>query len=92
MTEKVKSGRGGKRPGSGRKPVKVEDDVKLAIQKAIAQDPGVLTRMWKKFLEKAEKGSTAHAKLLCSYYYGLPVENVHVSTKQMILTRLIINE
>lgn len=89
--EKPKSNRGGYRPGSGRKPMKIESDVRSAIEAALAGDPGILRRMWKTFAEKAERGSVGHAKLLCAYYYGLPIENVNVSTKQMILKRIIVD-
>lgn len=91
MTEKIRGKRGGARPGSGRKPIKVEDNVKAAIMQAVAKDPERVTRIWDKVLEKAEKGSYLHQQLFFNYYYGRPKENIEVSTKQLILTRHIIN-
>lgn len=83
---------GGARPGAGRKPLKVEDNVKLAIKKAMSSDPAVLTRIWEKVFEKAEKGSERHIQILFNYYYGKPIESVIVNSKAMVLKRIIINE
>lgn len=90
--EKKKSNRGGKRPGAGRKPMKVEDNVRLAIQQALSEDPEQVRRIWKKILEKAEKGSDRHALIFLQYYHGKPVETVNVTSKQLKITRRIIHE
>lgn len=92
VEQKVKSNRGGYRPGSGRKPAKVEQGVRSAILLAIAKDPECMTRIWTKILERAEKGSYLHQQLLFNYYYGKPTEVVELSTKQMILKRIIVNQ
>lgn len=83
--------RGGYRPGAGRKRASIEDNVRAAIKKALAKDPAQLTRIWEKVFEKAEKGSDRHIQILFQYYYGKPVENVHVQSKQMIITRNVVS-
>lgn len=89
---KVRGKNGGARPGAGRKPMAIEDNVKAAIKKAMAKDPAQLNRIWEKVFEKAEKGSDRHIQILFAYYYGRPIETVQVSSKQMILKRIIVNE
>lgn len=89
---KPRGTRGGYRPGSGRKPMKVEDDVKSAIRESLAKDPERMTRIWDRVFEKAEKGSKDHITILFNYYYGKPVEHVQVATQKMILKRIIVKE
>lgn len=77
--------KGGKRPGAGRKPVAVEEDVRAAIRRAIEDSPEAINKIWKSILEKAEKGSDKHAQLLFNYYYGKPKEN-EGAPSEMIIT------
>lgn len=65
--------KGGKRPGSGRKSLSHEENVRDAIKSALG--PESLTKIWKKIIQKAEEGSDRHAQLLCNYYYGKPKDN-----------------
>lgn len=83
--------RGGFRPGSGRKSMAVEDNVRGAIKKAMKDDPKQLSRIWKTVFERAEKGSDRHIQILFQYVYGKPIENVQVLSKQMIISREIVH-
>lgn len=83
--------RGGYRPGSGRLSKKEQEDIKVAIRKALSKDKKQLTRIWKKILDKAEDGSIKHIEIFFNYYYGKPTESVMVQTKQMIVKRVIIS-
>lgn len=70
---------GGKRPGAGRKPNKIEEDVKTAIKNALAESgEDALQIIWKKVIEQAQKGSEKHIQILLNYYYGKPVDNVNI--------------
>lgn len=87
----VKKKMGGARPGAGRKPMAIEKNVTDAIKRAMRKDPKQMDRIWQTILEKAEKGSVPHANLLFNYYYGRPVEQVTVTSKQMVLKRIIVD-
>lgn len=76
--------KGGKRAGSGRKPLAIEDNAQAAIKEAIKNDPGALSNIWKNIVEKAQKGSDRHAQLLFNYYYGKPKENEGTPTEMII--------
>jgi hypothetical protein len=89
MTE-VKKKLGGVRPGAGRKSAAVEKSVRDAIRRATKKDPKAIERVWQKVIQKAEEGSERHAALLFSYQYGKPVEQVQVTTKQLIFKRIIV--
>lgn len=77
---------GGKRPGAGRKPLAIEDNVKAVIKRALDQSGGneAMTEVWKKIIEKAKAGSDKHAQILLNYYHGKPKENLEQPTEMII--------
>jgi hypothetical protein len=76
---------GGARPGSGRKALAVEDNVKEAIKQALASSgPDALAKIWAKIISKAKQGSEKHCQLFLSYYYGKPKENLEQPTEMII--------
>lgn len=76
--------KGGKRPGAGRKPLSVEDDVRGAIRNAIQNDPDALNEIWKRVVKEAKGGSDKHTQLLFNYYYGKPKDNEGAPTEMII--------
>lgn len=66
---------GGARPGAGRKPRPVEEDVKGAIDSALQKNPGALEDIWLKVIDKAKDGDVRFTQILFNYYYGKPREN-----------------
>lgn len=74
--------KGGARPGAGRKPQKVEDNVKETIRAALRD--GSLERVWKKVIQQAEQGSDKHINILFNYYYGKPKDNEGQPTEMII--------
>lgn len=79
------SNKGGARPGAGRKPLSLENDVKTAIKLALAKDPDALTAVWSKVIEKAKAGSDKHISILFNYNYGKPKDN-EGQPSEMIIT------
>ena len=78
--------KGGARPGAGRKPVAIEDNVKLVIKQALdaSGGPEAMIQVWKKIIEKAKGGSDKHAQILLNYYHGKPKENLEQPTEMVI--------
>lgn len=78
--------RGGVRPGAGRKPVAIEDNVKECIKRALDVSGGqdALNEIWKKIIEKAKEGSEKHAQIFLNYYHGKPKENLEQPTEMII--------
>lgn len=76
--------KGGARPGSGRKPLSLENDVKSAIKQALEADPDALTAVWAKVIEKAKEGSDKHISILFNYNYGKPKDNEGQPTEMII--------
>lgn len=74
--------RGGARPGAGRKPNAVEDNVKAHIKAAMTDAD--LRAIWQKIVEMAKTGSEKHTQILMSYYYGKPKENEGQPTEMII--------
>ena len=71
--------KGGRREGAGRKPAKVEDDVRGAIKSALdSKGPDALKNIWLKVVDKATEGSDKHIQILMNYFYGKPVDNINV--------------
>lgn len=87
-----KKKRGGLRPGAGRKPKLLDENARYAIQKALRQDPEQLVRIWKTIMDKAEKGSDRHAQILFNYYHGKPVETVNVTSKELKVNLIVVQE
>lgn len=77
---------GGARPGAGRKPMAVEENVKGFIKRAMDQCGGeaALVEVWKKIVEKAKDGSDKHAQILLNYYHGKPKENLEQPSELII--------
>lgn len=77
---------GGKRPGAGRKPMAVEENVKGFIKRAMEESGGeqALVDVWKKIVEKAKAGSDKHAQILLNYYHGKPKENLEQPSELII--------
>jgi len=77
---------GGKRSGSGRKPMAVEENVKSFIKRAMDKTGGeeALVEIWQKIVEKAKAGSDKHAQILLNYYHGKPKENLEQPTEMII--------
>lgn len=77
---------GGKRPGAGRKPMAVEENVKGFIKKAMDECGGeaALIAIWKVIVEKAKQGSDKHAQILLNYYHGKPKENLEQPSELII--------
>lgn len=70
-----KPGKGGKREGSGRKP-KVQEVKLVESMDAIS----VPDEIWKALLYKCLQGDTGALKLWLSYRYGLPRQQIDVTT------------
>ena len=70
-----KKGAGGARPGAGRKP-KIQE-VKLIEQMDAISVPD---EIWKALLYKCKEGDTAAIKLWLSYRFGLPKQQIDVTT------------
>ena len=70
-----KKGAGGARPGAGRKP-KIQE-VKLIEQMDAISVPD---EIWKALLFKCKEGDTAAIKLWLSYRFGLPKQQIDVTT------------
>ena len=70
-----KPGKGGKREGSGRKP-KVQEVKLVESMDAIS----VPDEIWKALLYKCLQGDTGALKLWLSYRYGLPKQQIDVTT------------
>ena len=66
---------GGARPGAGRKPKILE--VKLIEQMDAISVP---EEIWKALLYKCQEGDTAAIKLWLSYRFGLPKQQIDVTT------------
>lgn len=77
---------GGKRPGAGRKPKEVEENVKAYIRRAMEANGGeqALIDVWGVIVRKAKEGSEKHAQLLLSYYHGKPKENLEQPSELII--------
>ena len=71
----TKPGKGGKREGSGRKP-KVQEVKLVESMDAIS----VPDEIWKALLYKCLQGDTGALKLWLSYRYGLPRQQIDVTT------------
>lgn len=81
------AGSGGQRPGAGRKPKAIEDNVKASIKKAMMECGGeesVLTAIWKNIIDLAQKGSDKHQNIFLNYYHGKPKENLEQPTEMII--------
>lgn len=76
--------KGGKRPGAGRKPIAIEDNVRGAIKLAMVNDPNALNEIWQKVLFEAKLGNEKHVQLLFNYYYGKPKDNEGQPTEMII--------
>lgn len=70
-----KPGKGGKREGSGRKP-KVQEVKLIESMDAIS----VPDEIWKALLYKCLQGDTGALKLWLSYRYGLPKQQIDVTS------------
>lgn len=70
-----KKGAGGARPGAGRKP-KIQE-IKLVEQMDAISVPD---EIWKALLYKCKEGDTAAIKLWLSYRFGLPKQQIDVTT------------
>ena len=70
-----KKGAGGARPGAGRKP-KVQE-IKLIEQMDAISVP---EEIWNALLFKCKEGDTAAIKLWLSYRFGLPKQQIDVTT------------
>jgi len=68
-------GKGGKREGSGRKP-KVQEVKLVESMDAIS----VPSEIWKALLYKCLQGDTGALKLWLSYRYGLPRQQLDITT------------
>ncbi len=77
---------GGKRPGAGRKPMAVEENVKGFIKRAMEEVGGeeALVQVWRVIVEKAKMGSDKHAQILLNYYHGKPKENLEQPSELII--------
>ncbi len=71
----VGKGKGGKREGSGRKP-KVQEVKLVESMDAIS----VPDEIWKALLYKCLQGDTGALKLWLSYRYGLPKQQLDITT------------
>ena len=71
----VGKGKGGKREGAGRKP-KVQEVKLVESMDAIS----VPEEIWKALLYKCLQGDTGALKLWLSYRYGLPRQQIDVTT------------
>ena len=71
----IGKGKGGKREGSGRKP-KVQEVKLVESMDAIS----VPDEIWKALLYKCLQGDTGALKLWLSYRYGLPRQQIDVTT------------
>jgi hypothetical protein len=78
--------KGGARPGAGRKPVAIEDNVKAVIKLALDQSGGAdaMVEVWSMIIKKAKAGSDKHAQILLNYYHGKPKENLEQPTEMII--------
>jgi hypothetical protein len=74
--------KGGARPGAGRKPNAIEDNVKAHIKAAMTDAD--LKAIWQKIVEMSKSGSEKHTQILMSYYYGKPKENEGQPTEMII--------
>ena len=70
-----KPGKGGKREGSGRKP-KIQEVKLVESMDAIS----VPDEIWKALLYKCLQGDTGALKLWLSYRFGLPKQQIDVTT------------
>ncbi len=70
-----KDSRGGKRPGAGRKP-RVQE-IRIIEQMDTVCVP---EEIWRALLYKCQQGDTAALKLWLSYRYGLPRQQIDVTT------------
>jgi hypothetical protein len=77
---------GGARPGAGRKPIAIEDNVKAVIKSALATLGGedAMREVWEMIITKAKAGSDKHAQILLNYYHGKPKENLEQPTEMII--------
>jgi hypothetical protein len=77
---------GGARPGAGRKPNAIEDNVKQVIKNALDTMGGesAMQEVWRMIIEKAKMGSDKHAQILLNYYHGKPKENLEQPTEMII--------
>jgi hypothetical protein len=71
----IAKGKGGKREGSGRKP-KVQEVKLVESMDAIS----VPDEIWKALLYKCLQGDTGALKLWLSYRYGLPRQQIDVTS------------
>jgi hypothetical protein len=77
--------KGGARPGAGRKPIAIEDNVKEVIKMALGRSgDDSMVLIWQKIIEKAKAGSDKHAQILLNYYHGKPKENLEQPTEMII--------
>lgn len=76
---------GGARPGAGRKPLAIEENVKEVIKKALAAEGNdALEKVWQMIIKRAVAGSEKHAQILLNYYHGKPKENLEQPTEMVI--------
>lgn len=71
-------GKGGYRPGSGRKSKAEEMGLPALIEEVIGEEGK--KAVIKKLFEKAKDGSYLHAQLLLAYMYGKPQDHVDVTS------------
>ena len=71
----IGKGKGGKREGAGRKP-KVQEVKLVESMDAIS----VPDEIWRALLYKCQQGDTGALKLWLSYRYGLPRQQVDITT------------
>ena len=71
----VAKGKGGKREGSGRKP-KIQEVKLVESMDAIS----VPDEIWKALLHKCLQGDTGALKLWLSYRYGLPKQQIDITS------------
>ena len=74
--------RGGARPGAGRKPAAIEDNVKAHIKSALNEED--LRKIWQNVVKMSKEGSEKHIQLLFNYYYGKPKDNEGNPTEMII--------
>lgn len=85
---------GGRRAGAGRKklPVSPTGNVRAAIDRVLKKDPKAMDEVWQAIINEAKKGSERHAALLLAYRFGKPTEVMEITTKQLILKRIIVDD
>lgn len=71
---------GGARPGAGRKPAEVRDELTRLLDQAVPTSDrlAILSAM----SQKAQEGDIKAATLMLAYLYGRPVERQEITTDQ----------